>query len=189
MSGYFDNYEKPELTVEAFLKEDYQQEYEAWLDNSVMPRNAYIKLYNQLQYSLFDLNKDVIGRNGSIFGEEWIKCELCMNGYDFSKPETSAAMDEFVGTLSEVNDKLDKFGKKLMVYTTPAKAHWYLEDVPERYKVQAVNGIRGIDYFREKISQTNIKYLDTDLIIAEVYTQAFSQRAYIGLVLLRKKQA
>lgn len=165
MKGYFDNYEKPVLTMTSFINGEFQTNYEKWLNNNIMPRNIYIKLYNQIQFSLFDLCNRIVGKDNDIFEYGYIRCELCLDGYDYSLPERTAEMEDYINTLCEVNEKLKRVDKKLIVYTTPSKAHWYPENVPECYQVRAVDGIRGVDSFREKIAETDITYFDTDLVV------------------------
>lgn len=173
INGYFDTYEKEELTIDSFVKGEYQVNYENWLNNNLMPRNVYIKLYNQIQYSLFDLSNRLVGKNEDIFEYDYIKCELCLDGVDYSIPEKDAEMDEYINTLCEVNEKLERVGKKLIVYTTPSKAHWHIQNVPECYKIQAVDGVRGIDSFRKKVADTGVKYIDTEPIIEQSTYPAF----------------
>lgn len=165
LKGYFDSYEKPLLTADGFFSKKYQGSYEKWFDNSLKPRNIYIKLYNQLQWSCFDLANRIVGKNKDIFEYEYIKDVYCLDGYDYSLPEKSKEMQKYVNCLKDISRKLEAADKHLIVYTTSSKAHWSEENIPDMYSVQKVeNGMRAVDCFRQLISATDVNYLDSDVI-------------------------
>jgi len=165
VNGYFDSYERPDLDAATYVNGQFQKNFEAWLNNSLVPRNRYIKLYNQLQYSLFNQPSNrILGKNHDVFEEHYIISELCMNGVDYTLPEKDAEMQRYVDTLVSVQKKLSPYGKSLIVYTTPSKAYWNKENIPNKYMIQAVDGKRGIDAFREKIAKSDIPYFDTHLV-------------------------
>lgn len=96
-----------------------------------------------------------------------------MNGVNYALPEKDAEMQAYVDKLESISRKLSAFGKSLVVYTTPSKAHYHRENIPDKYLLQAVSGKRGIDAFREKIARTGIPFLDTNFVAEKIACPVF----------------
>lgn len=174
LNGYFDSYEKPALDVATYVNGEFQKKFESWLNSSIIPKNRFIKLYNQLQYSLFNQPSNrILGKNHDVFEESYIVSELCMNGVNYALPEKDAEMQAYVDKLESISRKLSAFGKSLVVYTTPSKAHYHRENIPDKYLLQAVSGKRGIDAFREKVARTDVPFLDTNLVAEKIAYPVF----------------
>lgn len=176
LNGYFDKYEKPDLTLNAFISGDYQKRFEAWLNNNILSRGAYIKLYNQIRYSCFDMGNNIIGKEKNLFEMYDIANELSLNDrVDYSLSENQKKMEKYVDCLERIDTKLRAIDKHLLVYTTPSKAEYEYDSIPLKYKLQArSNGKRGIDIFREEINKTEVNYLDTrEVIINNINTPVF----------------
>lgn len=166
--GVANSTQEPGKSLQGFLDGSYQSSYEQWLNSSLIPRGVYIKLYNQIRYSLFDLGSDwIIGKNKDIIGLDYINEYLSLGqAYDFSLPENQQAMQTYISHLESVQKKLEKIGKYFLIYSTPSKAEYYPENIPEKYWLQRPeNGMRGIDLFRLLIAETDVNYLDTKTII------------------------
>lgn len=160
----------PEKSLQGFVDGSYQSEYEQWLNTSLIPRGVFVKLYNQIRYSLFNQGSEwIIGKNKDIIGLDYINEYLSLGQtYDFSLAENQQAMQEYIGHLESVQEKLEKLGKHFLIYTTPSKAEYYPENIPEKYWMQKPeNGMRGISLFRKLIEQTDVNYLDTREIIEQ----------------------
>lgn len=167
LNGYFEACEKPELTLGEFASGNYQPQYEKWLNANVLPRGVYIKLYNQIRYSFFDIGSRIIGKNKNLFEEYNIISELCINDIsDYSIPQTRQSLEEYVAHLESIQNKLKKVNKQLLVYTTPIKTTYDGDDIPMKYRLQErKDGIQGIKYFKELIQNTPVNYLDTEKIL------------------------
>ena len=168
--GVASDTQAPKKSLQGFLEGSYQSDYEQWLNTNLIPRGVLVKLYNQIRYSLFNLGSEwIIGKNKDIIGLDYINEYLSLGqAYNFSLAENQQAMQAYVGHLVSVQDKLNKVGKSFLIYTTPSKAEYYPENIPEKYWLQKPeNGVRGISLFRELIAQTDVNYLDTREIIEQ----------------------
>ena len=87
LDGYFDKVSRPHFSGGQYLSGTFQAEFEKWLNSSIRPRGYYIRLYNQIQYSLFRLSKYIVGKHGDIFAILYIDAECGTDkSYDFSIP-------------------------------------------------------------------------------------------------------
>lgn len=167
LNGYFEEYEKPLFRVDSFISGDYQQEYEKWLNANVMPRGAYIKLYNQIRYSFFDLGSQIIGKNKDLFEEGYITNELCLAEIcNYSNLENQEKISNYVRHLENIQRKLEEMGKTFLVYTSPMKTEYMYNDIPTKYMIQKPkeSGL-GRDYFRQLIEKTEVNCFFADDVI------------------------
>ena len=72
LKGFFDKSNKPYFSVKSYCNGDYQRNFENYLNQNIKPRGVFIKLYNQIQYSLFDLSNRIVGKDGYIFEYAYI---------------------------------------------------------------------------------------------------------------------
>ena len=163
LKGHFDTYIKPHFELESFISRDYQTDYEKWLNANLKPRGMFIKLYNQIQYSFFDLGNRVIGKEGDIFEESYIDDYLRdKDEYNFSLKNNQIAIEEYVQQLQSIDKRLKEINKHLILYTTPTKLDVSYKNLPYKYKIrQNSNAIRGIDYLKTLLEKTDIIYVDT----------------------------
>ncbi|MGN0639068.1 MAG: hypothetical protein ACI4J0_11910 [Huintestinicola sp.] len=161
LKGYTDKVESKELTFENFVSGEYQSSASQMTDKQLPLRGIYTKTYNTLRYNLFNEARDPMGKDHYIISKHYILSELNIgNSNDFSIEENQEMMEKFVGHLSSVQKKLDKWGKKLYIYIIPSKAHLFLDKIPENYVyLKNDTNIYSADLFRDKISATDVKAL------------------------------
>lgn len=167
LSGYFDATENPNFTLEDFFSGDYQKKYESYLNATILPRATYIKIYNQLRYTFFNLGTQIVGKNKDLFEEKYIVNELgLVNDVDFSIPENQEKLEHYIEKVQSIQDKLALVDKTFLLYTTPTKTQYKYEDIPNSYIIRKNNSaLSGIDYLNKLIKQHDINYVDARTII------------------------
>lgn len=118
-----------------FYKEDwftgfYQQEKEIFLNSSFGFRNQFVKLNNQICYSVFNkarANGVIIGKETYLYEKSYIDA---YTGTDF------LGDDSISNTLERwkfINDTLEKLNKHLIIVFAAGKASFYPEFIPDNY--------------------------------------------------------
>ena len=171
LKGYFDSVSLPSPSMDAYVAGDYQTDYEEWLNANLLPRGMFIKLYNQIEFSCFNLGNRVIGKNKNIFEYGYIADALALDEYNYMNPQKQAELNDYVNHLISIQSKLKKHDKYLVIYFTPSKAVHEFDDIPLQYTVRQENQtLRAADYLKELIQQTNIPFFDsTNLVNSDNY--------------------
>ena len=162
LSGYFESHEKISFSVRSYADREYQKKFESFLSSTIAMRGYYIRIYNQIQYSLFRLSSRIVGNNGDIFEMPYINAECGLSPeYDFSIPERRKQLEEYVEHLESIQRKLEKNGKHFIFFITPSKAAVNFADIPARYRLRKPDGFKS-PYFalKELLSQKNICCID-----------------------------
>lgn len=93
-------------------------------------RPLYLKLRNQIDFSLFNkanAKSVILGKDGYLFEERYIEAYY---GRDFIGQDS---IDERVAKLRFVQDELAKLGKLVFVVLAPSKGSFYPEKIPQEY--------------------------------------------------------
>lgn len=115
----------------------------------------YIRLRNQLDYSLFGqphANSVIVGKDGYLYEEQYIKSYY---GEDFIGQDS---IDTKVEKLKFIQKELEKQGKLVFVVIAPGKGTFYPEFIPEKYKTtQKTTNYQG---YVKAFKKNNINYID-----------------------------
>ncbi|MCZ8286540.1 MAG: hypothetical protein O9353_13905, partial [Bacteroidia bacterium] len=118
-----------------FDKEDwfsgyYQEEKEKYINSAFGFRNQFVKLNNQIAYSMFRKAK----ANGVIIGKEtYLYEQSYINAYTGTDFLGKDSIDHTIGRLKFISDTLNKLGKQLLVVFAAGKASFYPEYIPDKY--------------------------------------------------------
>jgi hypothetical protein len=132
------------FTMGSYLNFEYQTSVLKFIDRHFGFRPFFIRLYNQIDFSLFNIPHSagvVIGKDDYLYEEWYIKDYL---GYYFvGKPK----IEEKVNQFSEIRHFLKQYNTELMLMLNPGKGWYYPEYIP--------------DYFVRKTDFTNYQtYVD-----------------------------
>lgn len=159
--GYFESHKRPSFSKHFYANGDYQKNFEKWLNSRISFRGFYIRLYNQIQFSIFKLSNRIIGKNDDIFEISYINTE-CGFISDFSNPENYQKLNEYVNHLENIQNKLKKTGKYFIFYITPSKATQHFNNIPLKYRLKKPKDYTTPYYYLKKLlSETSINYLDS----------------------------
>lgn len=103
---------------------------EKYLNDQFGMRNQFVRVKNQVYYSLFSIpcaNDVVIGKEGFLYEEKYIKAYL---GEDFVGEDL---LNKRFNKLKFIQDTLKKLNKDLILLFAPGKASFYPEYIPEKY--------------------------------------------------------
>jgi hypothetical protein len=118
-----------------FDKEDwfsgyYQEEKEKYINTAFGFRNQFVKLNNQIAYSVFrkaKANGVIIGKQTYLYEKSYIDA---YTGTDFLGKDS---IDHTISRLKFISDTLNKLGKQLIVVFAAGKASFYPEYIPDKY--------------------------------------------------------
>ncbi len=109
---------------------DYQVKKETYLNESFGFRNEFVRLNNQLSYSIFrkaNAKGVVIGKENYLYEKSYIDA---YTGTDFLGEDS---IHHTISRLKFISDTLTKLGKHLIVIFAPGKASFYPEYIPDQY--------------------------------------------------------
>ncbi len=109
----------------------YQVHKEIFVRDSFGLRNIFIRIRNQVDFSVFDKANTpevVIGKNNYLFDKRYIA------GYYGTDFVGTDSITNVVNRLKFINDTLKKLNKTLLIVFAPDKAWFYPEYIPDRYK-------------------------------------------------------
>lgn len=143
-----------------FDKEDwfsgyYQEEKEKHLNASFGFRNQFVKLNNQIAYSLFRKAK----ANGVIIGKEtYLYEQSYINAYTGTDFLGTDSIDHTISRLKFITDTLNKLGKQLIVVFAAGKASFYPEYIPDKYL--PVRGPTNYGYMSAQARKAGLQIID-----------------------------
>ena len=156
LSGYFTPIEQSSFSLETWFEGEYQTNKQDYLNDKIGFRPLFIRLYNQVYYTFFNLaraNGVIIGKENYLYEENYIKAYL---GSDFIGHHQ---IIEKVNKLQKISDTLLTKGIDIIVVLAPGKASFYPEFIPEKYNPKN-RSTTNYEIYREKIGQSKILLLD-----------------------------
>lgn len=161
--GFTVPFEKPNPKKQSLLTGDFQDNLEKYLKSKIKPRGIFVRLYGQFQYSLFGICKAIVGKEKYFFEEGYITEVVgADSSWDYSLQENQVKLENYLKSLEQVQDKLQKIGKNLIFYTTPSKGRECYEYIPDTYlQNENKNFIHSYDYFQKIVQSSNINYIDS----------------------------
>lgn len=124
---------RPELSWAGLLDNSFQQGMEQYIDSRLGFREWFIRLRNQLTYSLFGESKASgiwVGRNGVLFEPPPVQA------YVGEDAVSDAEVQRHVRRFRVVQDSLARRGKLLVYVAAPSKASFMPENLPLGYRNQ-----------------------------------------------------
>ena len=130
LDGYFENIERPRLTFDNWFEGNFQMKQQTYLDENLGFRSLFVRIYNQLYYSLFHQsgsNGVVVGKGNYLFEKGYINAHF---GRDFIGEE---GINEKVRKLKVISDTLKRKEISLIIVMAPGKGSYLPEFIPEEY--------------------------------------------------------
>ncbi|MDD2571330.1 MAG: hypothetical protein PHV14_05035 [Bacteroidales bacterium] len=156
--GAYYEQEWPEFKVKEWLDFTYQPKLHRYLEQNYGFRASFIRLYNQIDFSLYKKNNAsgvVYGKEGYLYEEWFISAHY---GRDYIGDEAITTMTR---RLTRLRKTLKEQGTELIIALTPSKADYWPEYIPDRYHQEKSltnyeamarsfqeNGLPTIDYNR-----------------------------------------
>lgn len=156
LKGAFETPERPEWSLKNWFEGEFQAKTGAWLDHNIGFRNPFVRLYNQMHYTLYNearANGVMIGKDNYLYEENYIKAHL---GRDFLGRDSIRVK---INQLTEIRDTLASKGIDLVVLLAPGKGAFYPEYIPARYDT-ARRTTTNYEVYREELAESGIPLLD-----------------------------
>jgi SGNH hydrolase-like domain, acetyltransferase AlgX len=135
MEGVDNSAQLPMLAIDLLLEGKFQKNFEDALNINIGFRKTFVRLYNQINYSLFSVSKAegvVVGENGFIYAPSYISGYV---GRDFVGIESITIQLE---KAKVIQDELKKRGVDLIFAFAPGKGSLCPEHIPDRF-LQNIN--------------------------------------------------
>ena len=160
--GYFTEYKRSGFSKKSYFNHNFQEDFENWLNSDISLRGYYIRLYNQIQFSLFKKGNDIIGKNNNIFQIGYINAECGLEPhYDFRIPENYENLKDYVTHLESIQRKLLTLGKNFIFFITLSKAAQNYYDIPLKYRLKRDADFKPpYFYLKELLKSKDINVLD-----------------------------
>jgi len=170
LDGAFHAHGNPKFYIKELFNGSFQKKYESFINDNFGFRNTFVRLHNQIQYSVFGKStaEDVIvGKNGYLYEEKYI---TALQGKDFIGEEK---INSIISKLKFLQDTLQKINITLVPVFAPSKARFFPEYIPERYKIDK-NAKTNYDYFIKACKQQQVEFIDfNDLFIKSKDTSRY----------------
>lgn len=148
--------EKPAtFSTKTWLDGTYQKQTDAYLNEAFGFRPSFVRIHNQLQFSLFSIphaNGVVIGKDWYLYEENYIRAYY---GQDFIG---DSLITENTRKLRLVRNDLQKHGKSLVVLLAPGKGSFFPEYFPDSLK--STKSRTNYSSYTEQFNRQNLAYMD-----------------------------
>lgn len=155
LKGAITQPEKKTFTLKDWFSADYQIAEEKYLNESFGFRSLFVRIDNQIAFSLFKrakANGVIIGKQNYLFEENYIKA---FNGTDFwGYDSISNRMQKF----KFISDTLKKLNKNIVLVFAAGKGSYFPEYFPEKYKMTP--RITNYHYYLKIAQELGINYID-----------------------------
>jgi hypothetical protein len=155
LRGAITKIEKPKLTFATWFSEDFQAGSEKYLNQNFGFRNFFVRLNNQLKYTLFNTaqaNGVIIGKQQYLYEESYILAYL---GKDFIGEKEIA---EQMRKLRTIQDSLKKHNIDIILAFAPGKGSFYPEYIPDKY--DTIKSITNHQVYVEQAKLNQVNYID-----------------------------
>ncbi|HKJ78660.1 MAG TPA: hypothetical protein VKA10_03950 [Prolixibacteraceae bacterium] len=162
LKGAISEPEKEYLNLSGWFSGSYQEGEEKYLNNSFGFRSWFIRINNQLTFSLFNkakANGVVVGKKNYLFEENYIKAYY---GKDFIGRDS---IIHRMQRLKFIQDTLAKLNKDLVVIFAAGKGSFFPEYFPEKYKTE--KGTTNYETYVEMVQEFEIPHIDFNRYFVE----------------------
>jgi len=157
LNGFFTNTPHPAFSCSTWMKGSYQEKYRLYMEDSVGFKPDLVRLYNQVDFSLFSIphaTKIVAGKKGYLFAESYIQGYL---GTDFAG---KYYLEQKVKNVRFLQDYLwrEKHILLLVVFA-PGKGFYYPEYIPDRF-LKSRKEITNYGYYVQECNRQGVNNID-----------------------------
>lgn len=157
LKGQFARPAKPSFSDSAWLEGRFQEQYVRFTEDSSGFRPALVRLYNQVDFSLFRLShagKITVGNDDYLFGDQYIESYL---GKNFAG---KTICEQRIARLKDLQRQLSEKNILLLLIFTPDKATFYPEKIPARYMEASVENPSNYAYYSRRCVEEGINTID-----------------------------
>ncbi len=156
LNGVVETSELPDFSFKDWYSGDFQKKYEAYYEENVGFKNSLVRLYNQIDYSLFQeahAGNVTVGLDGYLFQQDYID-EVA--GKKFIG---DSQMDYKVKRLKEAQDFLESQNKVFFTVLAPGKASYFKNFIPA-WQMKSDKDTTNYSSFIQKSRSAKLNVLD-----------------------------
>ncbi len=123
--------ERPKFKMERWFSGEFQNEFEKFVNDNIGFRTWFVRLRNQIAFSVFKLAKArsvIVGKDNYLYELNYLKA---FNGEDFIGYKQIKAKVE---KMKYLQDMLNRKNKTFIVCLAPGKGSFYPENFPRKYR-------------------------------------------------------
>jgi hypothetical protein len=169
LKGAFTLEKADHLTRKNWFSGRFQQSYAAAFNDTIGFRKTLIRLYNQVNFSLFNLSSVdyiVIGKAGYLYTENYI------NAYTGKDKLKKSALRKKLNYIHQLQEYLEKKGIHFILVFEPSKARILPEFIPSRYVLKN----KGLTNYEEYIHIIRQEYPDLHVFDVNEYFRQLKKR-------------
>jgi len=156
LRGHIVYAEYPEFNWQGWFDGTYQKDYEVYLEDHIGLRNVFVRIHNQMDFSLYKKLQNpglIVGKDDYLYEIDYIDAYLGKTfiGHDMIKTKCER--------IKAVQDGLDDLGIELIILMAPGKASMFPEKIPDRFYKDSI-GINNNDAYLACFQEYGIKHLD-----------------------------
>lgn len=155
LKGAISEPEKSSFSFNKWFSGEYQEKEETYLNETFGFRSWFIRINNQIAFSLFNkakANGVIIGKENYLYEENYIKAYY---GIDFIGNDS---IEQRMQRLKFIQDTLNKLNKNLILIFAAGKGSFYPEFFPDAYKTE--KGITNYEVHVELANKLGLNYID-----------------------------
>jgi hypothetical protein len=156
LKGAFVPHAKPKLTDSTWFTGEFQRQYEQFLNDTIGFHQDFIRLRNQIDYSVFDKchSDDIeVGKKG------YLVSTWSLDAFRGKLRGREARIDTIVMMLQDLHNTFRKMNKTLLVVLAPGRGTFYKELAPLWYDLTPVHESDYQKYAR-LLKKTDVNYID-----------------------------
>lgn len=156
LGGNYQFASRPSFTWDSWVKMEYQQKYEAYVNDHIGFREFFLRSYNQTWFTFFRKlhARDVImGKNYTLYERNYIED---YTGRNFRGEDV---INEQLRKVKYLQDTLAKENIHLLLFFAPGKASYFPENIPAVYLKEAKTQT-NYRYYTRKSKELGINHID-----------------------------
>jgi len=163
LNGAFENTKLESFTTDKFLNNTFQTAFEQNLSDSIGFKSTFVRIYNQVDYSLFNIShakKVVVGTDDVLYEDYYIDSYYGKDYLGYN------VINEKVQKFSKLQQLLSAKGIYLFLAITPSKTSLYPNNFPKQFisKKDTTNYDKTV----ELLKKYNCKYIDLKEVFLEL---------------------
>lgn len=162
LHGTFKQAEKPKLSWNSWMDGSFQSAYETYFNQRQGLRVYFIRVHNQIHYSLFGTAPDtggtviVVGKDGYLYEQSYVKLYNTENRY----PEED--LRDIARRVRRLQDEVRKMGVGFLLVISPSKVEIYPEHLPEERLLPGRDQRKSTyDVFIPMLKEEGVELIDT----------------------------
>lgn len=155
LHGYFKEENNPDFSLSGWFDNSFQTQYDLFFNQKFGFRDDFVRLHNQLDYSLFKelhANSVIVGKEEYLYEHNYIKSYL---GEDYIGEDKIRSAVQNIDSIYQV---LKEHQTEMLLIIAPGKGYFYPEYIPDA--MMHDRGPTNYEGYINEIAKTDIPFID-----------------------------